>query len=184
MLAAAHPPPTCCRCLSFQLIRFSFHCSMSTKDDPVSIHMRCEERDGTRGGTGERSADPPCSLRVRRCCCCCCLPLLLLVLLLCVQVCAKPELDEKAHSKCTGPFSEYEACAKRVASGKVEAGKNCGGYYGEYWQCIDKTVRAAARLNAHIRIRVVRCSDTHRGMSVCVWSRCVQNAKALFRVLK
>lgn len=50
----------------------------------------------------------------------------------------KPELDKKAHSLCVKPFGEYEACAKRVAAGQVEAGKNCAGYYGEYWQCIDK----------------------------------------------
>jgi len=53
-------------------------------------------------------------------------------------VCIKPYLDEKAHPKCVSHFNEYEACAKRVAAGTVEAGKHCGGYYGEYWECIDK----------------------------------------------
>lgn len=56
----------------------------------------------------------------------------------CVQVCPKSALDLAAHSKCLAPFAEYEACAKRVAAGTVDPSKHCGGYYGEYYQCIDK----------------------------------------------
>jgi len=54
-------------------------------------------------------------------------------------VCVKPELDAKAHPKCAKQFSAYESCAQRVAAGSVEQGKNCSGYYNEYFMCIDKT---------------------------------------------
>jgi hypothetical protein len=104
-----------------------------------------------------------------------------------IQVCPKPELDKKAHAKCLKPFGEYEACAKRVAAGAVEASKNCGGYYGEYWQCIDKTVRTDTHRSSaapHTRDDCVSVlmHGALASMLLCLFNQ--QNAKELFKKLR
>jgi hypothetical protein len=92
-------------------------------------------------------------------------------------------LDQKAHPKCLQPFNEYEACAKRVAAGTVEAGKNCAGYYGEYWQCIDKAVSQRSAVTRCCRTRHEACIDADAVRCLCCDSR-LQNAKALFSKLR
>jgi len=80
---------------------------MSTKDDPVSDAMQAARTGDTNGPACDTLM--PCSAAIAAAA----------VAAARVQVCAKPDLDAKAHNKCISNFNEYEACAKRVASGSV-----------------------------------------------------------------
>ena len=49
----------------------------------------------------------------------------------------KQELTKKYHPSCSKNWKEYEECGKRVEKLGPDAGKNCAGYYNEYFKCVD-----------------------------------------------
>lgn len=72
----------------------------------------------------------------------------------------QPALRAIAHSKCKTEHEHYLACAKRFENGQVEAGKNCGGYYTEYWTCVDKLVGEKDNEHAWVMLPTSGCCCT------------------------
>jgi hypothetical protein len=52
----------------------------------------------------------------------------------------KPAVNKRYHEACGAQWNAYDACKSRVEQGLVEPGKNCSGWYNEYWVCVDKKV--------------------------------------------
>lgn len=50
----------------------------------------------------------------------------------------KPALVKKAHDHCKAEWTRYQECAQRVAN--MAEPKSCGGWYNDYWKCIDDKV--------------------------------------------
>jgi len=47
----------------------------------------------------------------------------------------KFEAEEQCKPKCLQPWIEYEKCVQRIED---KPGKNCNGYYIDFWHCVDK----------------------------------------------
>lgn len=53
---------------------------------------------------------------------------------------AKIELSKKFEPLCAKHKKEYDECGKRLEKLGPDSGKNCGGWYNEYWKCMDHHV--------------------------------------------
>lgn len=52
----------------------------------------------------------------------------------------KIELHKKFEPQCSKHWKEYEECGKRLEKLGPDSGKNCGGWYNEYWKCMDEQI--------------------------------------------
>ena len=53
---------------------------------------------------------------------------------------AKIALSKKYEPQCAKHWKEYQECGKRLEKLGPDSGKNCGGWYNEYWKCMDQQV--------------------------------------------
>jgi hypothetical protein len=49
------------------------------------------------------------------------------------------ELEKRFHSQCEHEWKDYKGCEERLKK-QTDTGKNCAGWYNEYWKCIDTKV--------------------------------------------
>ena len=52
----------------------------------------------------------------------------------------KIELAKKYHSHCEKQWKAYEDCGKRLEKLGKDSGKNCSGWYNEFYACLDHAV--------------------------------------------
>jgi len=52
----------------------------------------------------------------------------------------RKELEEKFHSQCSKEWKDYEQCGDRVKQLPTDSGKNCSGFFNQYWSCVDHLI--------------------------------------------
>ena len=50
------------------------------------------------------------------------------------------DLEKKLKHHCDKDWQAYQACVKRIEKLPADSGKNCGGWYNEFYQCLDHHV--------------------------------------------
>ena len=102
----------------------------------------------------------------------------------------KVELSKKVAPSCAKHKKEYDECGKRLEKLGPDSGKNCAGWYNEYWKCMDDQVNTAQHSTTqhnttrHHSSASIALLSRPLDLSLCWRCHRLQISKELFSRLK